>query len=137
MKFFERFRGGGAGRSDPPASGPEKAVEDAIDKGHRDHAALRELLIATTSTVTAPKAMEYFRQHLNDADLLASLFNIAAEGEDMGDAPWAAANVIEEFPPELLSRHRNELVELAAHPWMYLHGPAQRALGKLSTERQR
>lgn len=135
MKFFDRFRSGGSDREDPPLSGPEKAVKEAIAKGHRDPAALRELLIATTSTVTAPKAMDYFRRHLDDGDLLASLFSIAAEGEDMGDAPWAAANVIEEFPPELLGPHRNELEKLAAHPWMYLHDPARRALAKLPTER--
>jgi hypothetical protein len=127
LKFFKRlFR---------KRSAYEKAVQSALAKGYRDPVALRELLIATTSTVTEPKVTKYFRRHLDDAGLLASLFEIAAEGEDMGDAPWAAANVIEEFPPELLRLYQAELEELAAHPWMYLHDPARRALAKLSKDR--
>lgn len=89
------------------------------------------MLIATTSTDTQQTALNYFRSHLNDTSLLASLFEIAEEGEDMGDAPWAAANIIEEFPADLLTLHRAQLEELAAHPWMYLHVPARRALAKL------
>lgn|GEM_PF-3379566 len=114
-----------------PLSSYEKVIQEALGKQHDDAKALRELLIATTSTDTAPMAMDYFKSHLDDTGLLASLFDIAAEGEDMGDAPWAAANVIEQFPPDLLLNHRAQLEELAGHPWMYLHGPARRALAKL------
>jgi hypothetical protein len=109
----------------------EDVVREALAKGHDDPGALRELLIATAMKPTYEAAMAYFRQHMDDAALLKRLFAIAAEGEDMGDAPWAAANVIEEFPPELLKPHEQELQSLAEHPWMYLHVPARRALAKL------
>jgi hypothetical protein len=108
-----------------------EAAAAAITKGHSDSANLRELLIWTTSTATEPMVAAYFAQHLQDEALLDALFSIAAEGEDMGDAPWAAANVIANFPASLLARHRPELVSLASEQWDYLNQPAKRALAKL------
>ena len=107
------------------------AAAAAIARGHADPAALRDLLIWTTSKITNEMVMSYFRRHLNDANLLVALFDIAAEGEDAGDAPWAAANTIAEFPPEMLRKHRNQLEELSKHQWTYLSKPAQDALAKL------
>ena len=108
------------------------AAADAIQRGHSDTSNLRELLIWTTSKATAPLVGDYFASHLRDKDLLRHLVAIALEGDDAGDAPWAAANVIAEFPPELLASQRPALEELAAHPWAYLHVPAKAALAKLA-----
>jgi hypothetical protein len=93
---------------------------------------LRDKLIETTDNTKAPRAMAYFRQHLDDRAMLASLIKIALEVEDMGDAPWAAANVISEFPSDLLRAHESELRQIAAEPWDYLNRPAKAALLKLA-----
>src|SRR5262245_43153969 len=83
-----------------------KAAAAAMAKGHSDREALRELLIWTTSRTTAEMVYDYFRRHLDDRRLLSDLIAIALEGEDNGDAPWAAANVIAEFHGELVARDR-------------------------------
>ena len=96
---------------------------------------LRTLLIGSTgSDSTRALAMGYFRQHLQDRSLLRQLIEIALEGEDNGDAPWAAANVITEFPAHLLREIQPELIRLSQESWMYLHDPAKLALGKIRTE---
>lgn len=92
---------------------------------------LRDWLIMTTSTVAAPEALAYLRSHMN-AEMLTDLVQIALEGEDMGDAPWAAANVISEYPAELLIQHESQLREIAAEPWDYLNRPAKVALEKIA-----
>jgi hypothetical protein len=107
------------------------AASVAISKGHVDAANLRELLIWTTSGTTEPMVSEYFSRHLDDEQLLSALFKIALEGEDSGDAPWAAANIIAEFPATLLARHKPELHALADEQWDYLNRPARAALAKL------
>ena len=107
------------------------AASAAISKGHSDAANLRELLIWTTSQTTEPMVSQYFSRHLNDESLLSALFKIALEGEDSGDAPWAAANIIAEFPATLLARHKAELHALADEQWDYLNRPARAALAKL------
>ena len=66
--------------------------------------------------------------------MLRQLIEIALEGEDNGDAPWAAANVITEFPAHLLREIQPELIRLSQESWMYLHDPAKLALGKIRTE---
>ena len=91
---------------------------------------LRDKLIDTTDATKSSAAMAFFRQHLNDRDLLARLFKIALEGEDAGDAPWAAANVITESPVALLRSHEDDLLDIAAEPWDYLNRPARAALAK-------
>ena len=93
---------------------------------------LRDWLIMTTSTVTYDEAIAHLRRRLDDPVLLSELLDIALEGEDAGDAPWAAANVIEEFSPSLLQRHRPQLTALAGESWTYLSDPAKRALAKLA-----
>jgi hypothetical protein len=93
---------------------------------------LRDKLIDTTDARKASAALAFFRLHLNDRDLLAQLFKIALEGEDAGDAPWAAANVIAEYPVALLRSHENDLRKIAAEPWDYLNQPAKAALAKFS-----
>ena len=104
---------------------------EAIRKGHRDAENLRALLICTTSETTNQMVKQYFSTHYNDKELLQSLVAIALEGEDSGDAPWAAANVLAEFPAALLAEHTASLKELSEHPWSYLHVPARQALAKL------
>lgn len=106
----------------------------AIAKGHGDPDNLRELLIWTTSKITCDSVDAYFRRHHADATLLKALFEIAAEGDDAGDAPWAAANVIADFPESMLRAHRSELIELSKHPWDYLSGPAREALRKIDAQ---
>ena len=108
------------------------AATSAVQRGHADPSNLREILVWTTSQPTAPLVEKYFSSNLQDKELLRQLVTIALEGEDAGDAPWAAANVIAQFPPELLTNHRIALEELAAHPWSYLHVPAKAALAKLA-----
>ncbi len=103
----------------------------ALAKGHQDPDNLRQLLIWTTSTTTIGLVEAYFNRHLGDKDLLRMLVAIAMEGDDAGDAPWAAANVLAEFPATLLAEFKPELMELSEHPWSYLHVPARQALGKL------
>lgn len=103
----------------------------ALSKGHKNEASLRTLLICTTSKTTVEAANKYFAGHHQDSQLLDSLVAIALEGEDSGDAPWAAANILAEFPASMLKKHEAGLAELAAHPWAYLHIPAQKALQKL------
>lgn len=92
---------------------------------------LSDWLVMTTSTATEPEAMAYLRSQM-DAETLNELVQIALEGEDMGDAPWAAANVIAEYPAELLKKHVNQLREIAAEPWDYLNRPAKIALEKIA-----
>lgn len=92
---------------------------------------LRDWLIMTTSTTDAPEAMLYFRSQMN-SEMLNNLVQIALEGEDMGDAAWAAANVISEYPAELLARHEPQLQDIAAEPWDYLNRPAKAALAKIA-----
>ena len=77
----------------------------ALSKGHKDEANLRTLLICTTSRTTVEAANEYFAGHHQDSQLLDSLVTIALEGENSGDAPWAAANVLAEFPASMLKKH--------------------------------
>ena len=109
-----------------------QACEAAAANGYEDPASLRELLIRTTSTVTAPLAEAYFAEHRSDAKLLSLLVEIALEGEDAGDAPWAAANTIADFPAEMLWPHKKSLEKLAAQQWTYLHVPGGRALAKIA-----
>jgi hypothetical protein len=109
-----------------------KAASAAIAKGHRDAANLRELLISTTSTITCSMVQSYFRQHHDDRELLRALVAIALEGEDAGDAPWAAANTIAEFPAPMLVEHKAALFELSKHDWDYLKKPALEALAKIA-----
>jgi hypothetical protein len=110
------------------------AAADSIMKGHADAENLRELLIWTTAETTAPMIMEYFRQRLHDQQLLANLIEIALEGEDAGDAPWAAANVIAEFPAHLLVVHQADLQRRSQEDWSYLSQPAKRALQRIADE---
>jgi len=112
----------------------KKELEDAakaVAKGHGDDSKLRELLILTTSKTTYAMVSEYFRQHHHDKALLSALVSIALEGEDAGDAPWAAANTIAEFPASMLIEHESALLQLSEHDWDYLKTPALAALAKL------
>lgn len=104
----------------------------AAKVGHKDPASLKQLLIATTSTATREIAKAYFQSHLNDDGLLEALVPIALEGEDAGDAPWAAANVITEFPASLLKKHEAALIQLGTENWVYLSRPAKKALDKIA-----
>ena len=108
-----------------------QAATAALAKGHSDPKNLRELLVWSTSKTTAEMIESYFRTHHRDSKLLSALFAIAAEGEDAGDAPWAAANTIAEFPADMLEPHRAELTELSQHQWTYLSKPAKDALAKI------
>lgn len=107
------------------------AAAEAIKRGHRDVANLRELLIWTTSKTTSEGVQAYFRMHHTDRELLRALFKIAFEGEDAGDAPWAAANVLAEFPAPMLLEHEDDLVTLSKSEWSYVKNPALKALSKL------
>ena len=107
------------------------AASAAIAKGHADPSNLRELLIWTTSKTTVAMVDIYFCQHHDDKNLLTALFEIALEGEDAGDAPWAAANTIADFPAPMLVEHRAALVQLSQFEWNYLRVPALKALAKL------
>jgi hypothetical protein len=106
----------------------------SIAKGHRDPASLREILICTTSKTTVADAEAYFVVHHQDPDLVEVLIKIALEGEDAGDAPWAAANVLSEFPAPMLRKHQTALQELSSHPWAYLSNPAKKALEKIASD---
>lgn len=64
-----------------------RVCEAAGSNGYEAPDSLRELLICTTSTVTASMAEAYFAERRNDARLLNLLVAIALEGEDAGDAP--------------------------------------------------
>jgi hypothetical protein len=108
-----------------------QAAFTAIAKGHRESKNLRELLILTTSKTTCPMIDAYFCKHHHDKELLKALILIAFEGEDAGDAPWAAANTIADFPVLMLVEHKSALVELSQHDWMYLKQPAIKALSKI------
>ena len=111
--------------------GELQAASEAIDKGHRDPENLRELLILTTSKTTCTLIDAYFEKHHQDKELLKALIRIALEGEDAGDAPWAAANTIADFPAAMLVEHKPALVELSEHEWNYLKQPAIKALEKI------
>src|SRR6185295_5095773 len=81
------------------------AASAALAQGHTDPKNLRELLIWTTSKTTCAAVEAYFQKHHHDKELLKALFAIALEGEDAGDAPWAAANTIADFPASMLVPH--------------------------------
>jgi hypothetical protein len=108
-----------------------QAAAAAILRGYTDEAALRELLILTTSQTTSERVEQYLTPHLGDSRLIEALVAIAVEGEDAGDAPWAAANLLAAAPADVLRSHEAALVELSGHPWIYLSVPAQKALAKL------
>lgn len=110
-----------------------RAASAAIVKGHSDPKNLRELLIWTTSKTTSAIIADYFRKHLDDVSLLEALFSIAEEGEDCGDAPWAAANVLSDFPAAMLIPYKARLVILSNHQWSYLSTPAAQALAKIES----
>jgi hypothetical protein len=110
---------------------PLDALEAASWQGHSNPDVLRGLLIGTTHKGTFEPVMSYFRKHLLDRKLLSDLAAIALAGEDNGDAPWAAANVITEFPAELLKEIEPELIKLSNEQWMYLCDPANEALAKI------
>jgi hypothetical protein len=113
------------------AASSKRAALAAIEKGHVDPENLRELVVWTTSTTTYDAVIAYFRQHLDDPAFLAQLVSLALEGDDAGDAPWGAANLLEEFPEHLLQPHCAALLELSQHSWSYLSEPAKRALAKV------
>jgi hypothetical protein len=112
----------------------QRAAAEAIEKGYGNSENLRRLLILTTSKTTLATVEGYFRQHHGDEDLLRALFAIAGEGEDAGDAPWAAANTIADFPASMLKKHKEELLELSKHEWLYLKQPALDALAKVTAD---
>jgi hypothetical protein len=121
----------------PPRSYAEQSIVMAaayISIGHNKPDNLRRLLICTSSVSTRPMVEQYFEQHHNDKELLRSLVKIALEGDESGDAPWCAANVLSDFPAGMLAEHRADLVELGQHPWTYLHVPARQALAKLDAD---
>ena len=113
--------------------GELQAASEAITKGHSDPENLRELLIWTTSKTTCSLINAYFEKHHHDKELLKALIIIALEGEDAGDAPWAAANTIADFPASMLVEHKSALVELSKYEWDYLKQPALKALEKIET----
>jgi hypothetical protein len=88
-------------------------------------------LILTTSSPSAPIVDDYFRTQQSDAELLQLLVSIALEGDDAGDAPWAAANTLADFPAAMLLPYRKELTKLSKYEWSYIREPALRALAKL------
>jgi hypothetical protein len=106
----------------------------SIAKGHKDPANLRELLICTTLRTTVADAEAYFVAQHQDPSLVETLIKIALEGEDAGDAPWAAANVLLDFPSPMLRKHQAALQKLASHPWAYLSEPAKKALEKIISD---
>lgn len=108
-----------------------QAAAAAIAKGHGDPVSLRELLVWTNSKTTRASIEAYFRMHHDDEDLLRALFAVAAEGEDAGDGPAAAASQIAQFPAAMLAPHRAQLVELSNQQWDYLKKPALDALAKI------
>ena len=108
------------------------AVADAVARGHADPANLREILIWTTNTTTAPTAEGYLAQHRADPALLKALVAIALEGEDAGDGPWAAANTIADYPADMLLPYKSDLETVAREQWSYLHVPARAALAKIA-----
>jgi len=112
-----------------------EALKVALEQGHANPRVLRGLLIGTTSTTSYDPVMDYFRRHLTDRQLLRDLIAIALEGEDNGDAPWAAANVITEFPGTLLREIEPELIQLSKEQWLYLNKPAKEALQKIKNNR--
>lgn len=107
------------------------AANAALARGHQDIKNLREILIWTTSRTTVDLVENYFAEHLGDSKLVESLVTIALEGEDAGDAPWAAANTLTAFPTTMLLPHRAAIVELSQYDWDYLSGPAKRILVRL------
>ncbi len=106
-------------------------ASECIATGHRDPENLRKLLILTTDRTTAAMVEEYFSKHHHDSELLGRLVAIALEGEDNGDAPWAAANTIADFPPEMLKPFRFQLEEISREQWIYLNEPAKLALKRI------
>ncbi|WP_426029422.1 hypothetical protein [Caulobacter sp. DWP3-1-3b2] len=94
---------------------------------------LRSRLMETTEKTKPSGAMAFFAQHFDDHVMLSELIEKALEGEDMGDAPWAAANVIAKFPADLLRLHESALRQIAAEPWDYLSRPAKIALEKIAS----
>jgi len=108
-----------------------QAAAAAMARGYQDAAALRELLVWTTSKTTAAGVEEYLKPHLAEASLVDALVAIALEGEDAGDAPWAASNLLSAASADALRPHEAALTELSTHPWSYLSVPAQKALAKL------
>lgn len=106
-------------------------AKSCIERGYYNPENLRELLILTTNAHSYDLVMDYFRSHYDSDRLLKSLFAIALEGEDSGDAPWCAANVIAEFPPKMLKAYKDDLIKLSEFEWIYLKDPALEALRKI------
>lgn len=111
-----------------------QCTETLSARGHRDPSDLRELLILTTNTTTESTVAAYFRNYHNDPALLKQLIEIALEGKDAGDAPWAAANTLAEFPYGMLAKHKSELLTLSQFEWSYLNISALAALAKIENK---
>jgi hypothetical protein len=107
------------------------AARSALARGHQDAKNLREILIWTTSKTTSDLVEAYFAEHLNDSKLIEALVSIALEGDDAGDAPWAAANTLTRFPAAMLLPHTADIIELSKYDWIYLSSPAKKILAKL------
>ncbi len=108
-----------------------KYAAECIERGHQDQQNLRELLILTTDRSTAAMIDRYFAKHHHDSELLQNLIEIALEGEDNGDAPWAAANTLADFPSDMLKPFRRQIEEISKEQWIYLNQPAKLALEKI------
>jgi hypothetical protein len=110
-----------------------RQLDQCVRDGHATPETLRALLIWTTVWSTSAQAIQYFQRHMCDEALLPRLIDIALEGEDAGDAPWAAAHLIEMYPADMLRVIEPKLHLLSREPWSYLSGPAWAALEKLKT----
>jgi hypothetical protein len=106
-----------------------QAANAAIAKGHNDPANLRYMLIWTKSKSTAPAINAYFAAHQHDTTLVRALIAIASNGE-IGDAPWAAANILASFSASTLVPFIAELQEIIEHDWEHLCRPDTAVLDK-------
>lgn len=80
---------------------------------------------------SAKPATDFFRSHLNDESLLATLLEVA-HADVSDDARMEAAYWVSQFPAELLEPFETKLRQLSLESWESINVHAKAALDKVA-----
>ncbi|PCH60862.1 MAG: hypothetical protein COC05_02870 [Gammaproteobacteria bacterium] len=81
-----------------------------------------------------PEAQHYFAEHIDNAEVLALLFDIS-----LGDYPdsvrMKSCSYIAEYPAEMLQDYEEDLLDLQSEKWEWVSDHAIKALAKIKSPR--
>lgn len=81
-----------------------------------------------------PEAQHYFAEHIDNAEVLARLFDIS-----LGDFPdsvrMKSCSYIAEYPAEMLQDYEEDLLDLQNEEWEWVSDHAVTALAKIKSPR--